>query len=78
MSTSIFSPEQLDKLVNETLSETGVTSTNAVVGTVDKDGMQLTAAFSWEQSRATWKLEGVVRHNWTGDNEVGAKLLLEW
>lgn len=73
---SIFSPEALSKVVAETLPNDGKPNEKVVVGTVDKDGAQVVASFKFKEDR--WELQAAGRHNWNGDNSVGAKVLLRW
>lgn len=74
-----FSPEQLAQLVKETIPDAvpGDRS-NAVVATVDLKGARIVASFTRPWYSATWQLQAVAEHDWTGDNTVGAKVLLSW
>jgi len=72
---SIFSPEHLDKLVADTLPKDAAPGTKVVVGTIDKDGAQVVASFKLQDK---WTLQAAGRHEWNGDNTVGAKVLLQW
>lgn len=73
---SIFSPEALTKVVTETLPNDGKPNEKAVVGTVDQHGAQVVASFKFKEDR--WELQAAARHDWNGDNSVGAKVLLRW
>jgi hypothetical protein len=69
---TIFSPEQLNKLVADTLppaSEHRI----AVVGTVDRNGTQVVAGFTSESGN--WRFEGAYRHEWTGDDSVAGRIM---
>lgn len=78
--TTIFSPAQLDQIINETIpAATDYTHTNAVVFGVDQAGAQVVAHFVLS-AEGNWELDtdGVARHTWSGDNQVGAKVILKW
>jgi hypothetical protein len=77
--TSIFSPEALDKIVRETLPDQMDGSTHAVVVTTDQEGA--TAVASFKRTEATgfnWELQAAAHHDWSGDNSVGARVILKW
>lgn len=78
MKTSIFSPEALDKIVNETIPSTpNATDFHSyVVGGIDQDGAQVVALLKFSDDK--WEVSAAARHNWTGDNSVGAKVLLRF
>jgi hypothetical protein len=78
--TSIFSPEQLNKIVAETLPTDAKPNEKIVVGTVDQHGVQVVASFknTVHSDGLNWELQAAARHDWTGDNSVGAKVLLRW
>ena len=77
--TTIFSPDQLSAIVAETLpGATDATHHNAIVGSVDLSGAQVIASFTRPQGSAIWQFEAAARHDWTGTNEVGAKVILKW
>lgn len=73
---TIFSPTQLNAIVAKALPEVPDGHTNAIVGTVDNTGAQVLVSFKSQDSR--WKATGVARHDWTGENEVGASLVYSW
>jgi len=74
MTLGIFSPEQLDKIITETLPP-DMTATHAVVGAVDQNGVRVVASF---KKTTHWELQAAAEHEWTGENKVGAKVLLTW
>ncbi len=80
MATGIFSPEALAKIVNDTIpaEQPGDTHNFVLVGGVDQTGAQIVARF--EKARGKWTLDAdaVWHHNWTGDNTVGAQVLMKW
>jgi hypothetical protein len=70
---TIFSQEQLTKLVADTLPPPSAGHTIAVVGTVDQHGAQVVAGFTSDNQR--WRFNGAFRHDWNGDNTVGAQVM---
>ena len=76
MSPTIFSPEALQKIVLDTLPTDGQPNEKVVVGTVDHLGAQVVASFKFREDR--WELQAAARHDWTGEDSVGAKVLLRW
>jgi hypothetical protein len=75
---SIFSPDQLSRIVNDTLVDLPSDHKNAIVGSVDTHGAQVVAGFTLGQDN-TWKLEGAYRHSWdTGEDTVGGKVIVSW
>lgn len=81
MSTTIFSPDQLAKIVNETIPADDPQDNHkfALVGGIDQDGTQVVARFR-KTHDDSWTLDAnaVWRHEWSGDNKVGAQVLLKW
>jgi hypothetical protein len=74
---NIFSPEQLDKVIKETIpAELPANHTNAIVGTVDKDGAKVAAHFAFKEDR--WILEGAYQHDWHGDDRAGGRVIYSW
>lgn len=78
MKANIFSPEQLDKIVTETLPADAGPGTKVVVGAIDQHGAQVVASFKSSLDGTGWELQAAARHDWNGDNSVGAKVLLRW
>lgn len=72
---SIFSQEALSKIVAESLPP-DPEKNHAIVGTVDQHGAQVVAGFKFKDGK--WELQGAARHEWTGEDSVGAKVLLKW
>lgn len=75
MNKSIFSQEALAKAVESVMPADAKAGEKVVVGTVDQDGAQVVASFKLKEK---WELQAVARHDWGGDNKVGAKVLLRW
>ena len=72
MPATIFSQQALSKLVADTVPET---RGNAIVGTVDKDGVSVVVVMSKD---VHWTIEGVIRRDWGGDISTGAKVIYSW
>jgi hypothetical protein len=71
----IFSQEQLAKIVAESLPSDARPGEKVVIGTVDQHGAQVVASFKLKDH---WELQAAARHEWSGENEVGARVLLRW
>lgn len=69
---SLFGPEQLQKIVADTLPPAEEHKI-AVVGTVDRNGSQVVAGFTSENGR--WRFEGAYRHEWSGDDSVAGRIM---
>jgi hypothetical protein len=78
MSTTVFSQDQLNAIVKETIpSNLPDGHAHAIVGTVDQDGAQVVAGFTLGANQE-WQVDGVFRHTWSGDNAVGAQVIYSW
>jgi hypothetical protein len=75
MNVSIFSPEQLEQIIQRTLPATPANHSHAVVATVDQNGAQVVASF---KRTSHWELQAAAQHEWSGDDSVGARVLLSW
>lgn len=71
----VFSNEQLDRIIKDTLPADGKAGEKVVVGAVDQNGVQVVASF---KNINGWELQAAAKHDWNGDNVVGAKVLLRW
>lgn len=72
---NILSPEALQRVIVETLPPDGRPNEKVVVGTVDQHGAQVVASFKMKER---WELQAAARHDWSGENTLGAKVLLRW
>lgn len=72
---NILSPEALQRVIVETLPPDGRPNEKIVVGTVDQHGAQVVASFKMKER---WELQAAARHDWSGENTLGAKVLLRW
>lgn len=76
MNGSIFSQEQLSKIIKETLPADAPVGTSAVIGSVDQDGAQVVVSM---QLKKHWEIQGAARHDWdTGANSLGGKVAVRW
>ena len=73
----LFSPERLQQVVTETLPQDDDPRMHLVVGTVDQHGVQILASFK-RRPDTIWELQAVARHDWTGENSVGGRVILRW
>jgi len=74
----IFGPDQLDAMVKTIPSDLPDGHTNAIVGGVDQNGVQVVAGFKKDVGSSTWQAQGAFEHTWAGDNQVGARLIVSW
>lgn len=74
--TTYFSQDQLKKSVEKILPADPGVGEKVIVGTVDSTGVQVVAAFKFKDGK--WELQGAARHDWSGDNTLGAKVILRW
>lgn len=73
---NIFSPDQLAKVIQDTLPADAPTGKNVIVGTVDQHGAQVVASFTMKEK---WELQAAARHDWdTGANSVGGRVAVKW
>lgn len=77
---TIFSQQQLARIVEETIPAAASGFTHVVVGTVDQNGAQVVVGFKKKETSAgiKWELQAAARHDWTGENTIGGRVLLKW
>lgn len=77
MSILFLDPAQLRATIDKVIPHIPAGHTDAIVGTVDQQGVQLlvTATFG---AKGHWKLSGIVRHDWTGNDSVATELMYSW
>lgn len=67
----MFASEDLAKIVQHVIPSD---KTNALVGTVDKNGAQL--IWGWKLGvNNEWELQGTIEHTWAGDNDGQIKII---
>jgi hypothetical protein len=77
---NFLSDAEIDKIVQQTIPQnTDASHSNAIVATVDTDGAKVVAHFQKDVKNG-WQLDAdaVAEHDWTGDNSVGAQVVLKW
>ena len=72
---AIFSQAQLKKLVAETMPADAKPGEKIVVGTVDSSGAQVVVDL---KLTTRWTVQGVYRHDWSGDNTAAATVIGRW
>lgn len=75
---TIFSPAQLSALAATIPPDLPVGHRNALVGGVDSTGAQVVLVFSRPLGVGTFQAQGAIRHDWSGDDSVGAKFMYSW
>jgi phosphorylcholine metabolism protein LicD len=70
-----FSENQLDRLVADILPIDAKPNEKIVVGLITDEGAQIIASFKFKNN---WEIQAAAKHDWTGNNSVGAKILLRW
>lgn len=73
--TKVFSQEQLTKIIDSTIPPDLKPGEKVVIGAVDLQGAQVVASF---KKGDHVMFQAAARHDWTGDNQAGAKVILRW
>ncbi len=76
MALIMMDPAQMNVLASKVESEIPPGKTFALVGFIDANGVEAAAVMS--TLGGAIRGEAIFRHKWTGENEVGAKLLASW
>jgi hypothetical protein len=71
----IFDEQALSKALNNVIPEN---KNNAVVFLVDNDGVRIAAHVTKKLDKVDWKVEGVYKHDWTGEDEVLGRIGFYW
>jgi hypothetical protein len=75
----VFSQAQLAKAVHDALAtDLPDGHRSAIIGTVDSEGVQVVIGVQRTLAAGTFRTEFIARHDWTGDTEVGARVLYSW
>lgn len=77
---AIFNTRQLERIVADVLRDNPAIGAhdNAIVGAVDSTGVQVVIAFSKDVARGRWTATAAGRHDWSGENSVGATVIYSW
>lgn len=78
--TSLFSRPELARQIAAALADTPMPAghDSAIIGGVDTNGAQIVLVAKISVKTGTLKISGLARHEWTGDNSVGAAVLYSW
>ena len=76
MSLIVFGPDQLAAAVKQADAAVPPGHTNALVGTVDSTGAQV--LLTMKMGTGGWTASGIARHDWSGDNQIGASVVYSW
>ena len=69
----LFAPDQLARVLAETVPAPKPGQRGQVVGTVDSSGAKV--ALVMTPGDGHWQIEAAFTHDWTGDNEVGGRVI---
>lgn len=75
---SLFSQEQLQKLVTETLPADAKPGEKVIVATVDATGAKAIVSFNKQAGGANWAVQWATAYQWHGDVQTGAKVIVRW
>ena len=77
MATTIISSTQLQADAAAAARTIPDGHTNAVIGTVDQTGAQVIVVAKLGADK-NWTVSAEGRHDWSGDNQVGANVIYSW
>lgn len=72
----LFSDTALKQIVAQTLPQLPPGHHNAVVGTVDANGIKVVAGLKLKDGHV--EVTGAFEHDWSGNDQAGANVLLSW
>lgn len=72
---SVFSQEQLAKIVAETIPADAKPNEKFLIGTVDQTGAKVMAVLKLKDE---WEVQAVAEANWKGSKSAGAKVMKRW
>lgn len=75
---TLFTPDQLQKLVTETMPADAKPGEKIMVATVDATGAKVVASFNKQTGPASWQLQWATTYAWKGDVTTGAKIIVRW
>lgn len=75
MALLLFDQAALDKQIAAVAPSIPEGHTSALIGTVDDQGVQAVISIERETAHGRFTAAGVLRHTWTGDNQVGARVI---
>lgn len=72
----LFTPEALQKAMDDAAKDLKPDAKGAVVGTVDASGAKVALIL---QNQNGWQVQFAAAHDWvSGDNQAGAKVIKSW
>lgn len=74
MADHLFTPEALQQIIAN-LPAPDSAKPHTMIGSVDSNGAQVAVMMTFADK---WTVEGIVKHDWSGDNSVGAKFIGKW
>lgn len=78
MTTSIFTPTQLDDIIKKTLpAELPEGHKNAIVANVDTTGAHVAALMTLDKG-GHWQVKAAGEYDWNGDKKAGVEVLDSW
>lgn len=75
---TLFTPDQIQKLVTETMPADAKPGEKIIVGTVDANGAKAIVSFNKQAGAAAWEFQWATTYQWKGDVHTGAKVILRW
>lgn len=78
--TNFFSRPELARQIAAALADTPLPDghDSAIIGGVDTTGAQIVLVAKISVKTGALKISGIARHEWSGDNQVGASVLYSW
>lgn len=71
----LFTPDALQKAIDDASKDMKPDAKGAVVGTVDASGAKVALIVNANNG---WQIQAAIAHNWTGDTQAGAKVIKSW
>lgn len=73
----LFTNDQLQRLVMESLPKDAKPGEKVIVATVDSTGAKAIASFNFNKG-AAWEFQWAARYTWTGDVQAGVRVITRW
>lgn len=78
MAVLMFGKAELDAQIARIAPQIPAGDDNALIGSVDEQGIQAVILLKREINGGTLKAAGILRHTWAGDNQAGGALIFSW
>lgn len=72
----LFTPDQLQKVLTETIPKVPPGHSSAVAAAVDASGAKVGLIIG--SSDGHWQAKAALEHDWGGDNKVAGSVLYSW